>query len=186
MKVYLVRHGKTEWNAERRLQGTGDSPLLPNNDIVFKNTASKLQGIKFDVIGSSVLKRAKDSLELLLKYMNIGEVERFELPEFNEIHFGKWEGMKIDDIEIQYPRIAQAYWNNVGEYNAKDIDAESIDELYQRYMRGIEKLKEKYGDDATILIMTHGTTMSVAKDYKKDENYEKNIIENGGYFILNY
>ncbi len=58
MKVYLVRHGETEWNRQCRLQGQSDTEL---NDIgieLAEITATELKDVRFDAIYSSPLKRA--------------------------------------------------------------------------------------------------------------------------------
>ncbi len=55
MKIYFVRHGKTQWNQERRLQGmTGDSPLLPEALVEIAALGDYLADLKFDAIFSSI------------------------------------------------------------------------------------------------------------------------------------
>ena len=66
MKIYFVRHGKTQWNQERRLQGmTGDSPLLPEALVEIAALGDYLADLKFDAIFSSPSKRAIDTAMIL-------------------------------------------------------------------------------------------------------------------------
>ena len=48
MKVYLLRHGETEWNVQRRVQGALDSPLTENGIQQVKNAAERLANVEFD------------------------------------------------------------------------------------------------------------------------------------------
>lgn len=66
MKLYFIRHGKTQWNLEGRFQGSnGDSPLLDESIHEIKILGNRLKEIPFDAIYSSDLKRAKDTAQLL-------------------------------------------------------------------------------------------------------------------------
>lgn len=66
MRIYFVRHGKTEWNLARRLQGQkGDSPLLPESYEAIERVHKFLEPIEFDKVLSSPLKRALITADLL-------------------------------------------------------------------------------------------------------------------------
>ena len=58
MRIYLVRHGETVWNVEKRLQGWKDSPLTDNGVRSAKRLAKRLQGIRLDRVFSSDQTRA--------------------------------------------------------------------------------------------------------------------------------
>jgi glucosyl-3-phosphoglycerate phosphatase len=93
MRLFLVRHGETEWNAERRLQGQADAPL----SALGRRQASALapvfaNGLLPDFVVSSDLPRARDTAALL----------GFAEPQFDarlrEIDVGAWTGKRIVDI----------------------------------------------------------------------------------------
>ncbi len=66
MRLYFVRHGKTQWNLEGRFQGArGDSPLLKESVENLRKLGRYLAGIHFDKVYTSDLKRARDSAFLL-------------------------------------------------------------------------------------------------------------------------
>ena len=67
MKLYFIRHGKTEWNLEMRFQGaSGDSPLLATSIDELKRLGKHLSDVQFDKIYSSDLPRAYRSAEIIL------------------------------------------------------------------------------------------------------------------------
>lgn len=96
MKIYLMRHGETDWNKVRRLQGQSEVPLNEHGIELARKTAEGLKAVRFDVIFSSPLQRALVTAEIMaggdaakiitddrLKEMNFGiyEGQSFETPE---------------------------------------------------------------------------------------------------------
>lgn len=93
MKLYLIRHGKTEWNLERRYQGAnGDSPLLPQSYEDIKQLASFIKGISFDALFTSPLKRTITTSKELLKALNQTQVLITEDDRLKEFGLGDLEG----------------------------------------------------------------------------------------------
>ena len=66
MKLYIIRHGETSWNVQRRLQGASDTDLNENGITLAKRTGEALKEIPFDLCFTSPLKRAKMTAELIL------------------------------------------------------------------------------------------------------------------------
>ena len=73
MKLYIIRHGQTDWNRARRLQGRTDIPLNEWGRRVAELTREGLKDVTFDVAFTSPLIRAKETAELILR--GIIEVE---------------------------------------------------------------------------------------------------------------
>ena len=63
--IYVVRHGQTDWNLEGRFQGRIDIPLNEKGKSQAKKTKEKLEGIKFDKVFSSPLKRALETAKII-------------------------------------------------------------------------------------------------------------------------
>ena len=66
MKIYLVRHGETDWNLQERMQGQADNELNDTGKKQARIVADKLQGITFDAAFSSTLRRAITTAEIIL------------------------------------------------------------------------------------------------------------------------
>ena len=89
MKLYIVRHGETEWNKARKIQGQVDIPLNEFGRTLAKKTAKGLADIKFDLCYTSPLVRAKETAELILAG---GTTQIIEDARIEEMAFGEYDG----------------------------------------------------------------------------------------------
>ena len=100
MKLYFVRHGKTEWNLEGRLQGAkGDSPLLKESIEQVRELGHYLSDTHFDLVFSSDLPRAKKTTELIMESQNL----KLKLPILKLCVNGSlvnWKGKKLHSFRL--------------------------------------------------------------------------------------
>lgn len=89
MKLYIIRHGETSWNVQRKLQGASDTDLNENGISLAKETGEAMREIPFDICFTSPLKRARMTAELVLAGRDVPIIEDMRL---REISFGEWEG----------------------------------------------------------------------------------------------
>ena len=103
VRVLLLRHGQSEWNAVKRWQGTADSPLSALGREQAIETAWALAGcgVSFTSVWASDLSRALDTARIIGDALAIGEPDVD--PRLREAHAGEWEGMTPDQIEVAYP-----------------------------------------------------------------------------------
>ena len=90
--LYIMRHGKTEWNELHKLQGRTDIPLNEEGRQMAKIAGEKYKDINFDVCYCSPLVRAKETAKLVLEGRNIPIIYDDRL---KEMSFGIYEGMEI-------------------------------------------------------------------------------------------
>ena len=90
MKLYLIRHGETDWNKTRRLQGQVDIPLNDFGRKLARETAPALQTVPFEVVYTSPLLRAKETAELVIGDRKIPMIEDTRIMEMG---FGEYEGL---------------------------------------------------------------------------------------------
>ena len=88
MKLYIIRHGETSWNAEGRLQGQTDIPLNENGIRLAKITGEALKEVPFDLAISSPLKRARQTADLVLAGRQVPVLEDARI---EELSFGSWK-----------------------------------------------------------------------------------------------
>lgn len=142
----LVRHGQTDWNAERRLQGSTDIPL---ND-VGRGQARAAVGIlapyEWDAIVSSPLSRAAETADLIAEGLGLTVARR--VPELTERSFGPAEGMQAGP-ELEALRVPGGFKG-----------AESEDEAADRGIAALEALAEEFRGQR-LLVVTHGTLLRV-------------------------
>ena len=94
MKVYLIRHGETDWNKEGKLQGRVDIPLNAEGRHVAELTREALQEVPFDVAFTSPLKRAYETAEIILRGRGVPIIKDDRII---EVGFGTYEGKKRKD-----------------------------------------------------------------------------------------
>jgi probable phosphoglycerate mutase len=112
-EILLIRHGETDWNAERRLQGHLDIPLNAEGVRQAMALGQALRGEALDAIFSSDLSRARQTAEAIAVGRTIAvQIE----PGLRERCYGGFEGLRHEDICQQYPE-AYAAWK------AREVDA---------------------------------------------------------------
>ena len=100
MKLYIIRHGETSWNAEGRLQGQTDIPLNENGIRLAKITGEALKEVPFDLAISSPLKRARQTADLVLAGRQVPVLEDARI---EELSFGSWEGLGCRKANFEIP-----------------------------------------------------------------------------------
>ena len=150
MKLYIVRHGETTWNAQRRLQGASDTELNEKGIALAEITGKALKEVPFSCCFTSPLKRARDTARLVLgdRKIPIYEDERIR-----EISFGPWEGM---DSAL----LPQEMLDNFFHHPEKYIPAqggESLAQVLERTRAFWEDITSREElQDKTLLIASHG------------------------------
>lgn len=170
MKIYMVRHGETDWNKQKRVQGHADIPLNAYGRLLAEKTAEGMKEIVFDAAYTSPLARAKETAQIILDGRNIPLVETEEI---REIGFGSYEGIvcrgeKRDPRSVEFVK----FFDDPAQY-VPPKDGESIEELMQREAEFLNRLCAEYkGTDKQILISTHGAAVTAMKNWIKG-NCEK-------------
>lgn len=103
--IYFVRHGETEWNVERRLQGSMDSPLtergrahaLANALTLIEAEATALPFVV------SPLGRARATLQIIRERIGLADHGHSVDDRLAEVRFGAWEGLTFKEIESNFP-----------------------------------------------------------------------------------
>ena len=95
MKLYLIRHGETDWNKEFKIQGSSDIELNEYGRELALITREGLRHIPFDIAYTSPLKRAKETAEIILGGRNI---PLYEDERVQEACFGSFEGATLKEL----------------------------------------------------------------------------------------
>ncbi|MET3107720.1 putative phosphoglycerate mutase [Oxalobacteraceae bacterium GrIS 2.11] len=108
IELLLIRHGETDWNLERRLQGHVDIPLNATGHQQAKAVAGALASEHLDLVVSSDLQRAMQTAEAIAAHKNLDcQIDR----EWRERSFGGFEGELIGSLEQRFP-VEYAAWRN--------------------------------------------------------------------------
>ena len=144
MKLYVVRHGQTDWNVLKKVQGKADISLNEKGKEQAVITKSKLGREHIDLIICSPLKRTKETAKIINKDRNIPIV--FD-DRISERDFGEFEGILNTDFDFN------EFWSY--KKNIKYDRAENIVDFFNRIYSFLDELKEKYFDK-NVLIVSHG------------------------------
>lgn len=157
MKIYMIRHGETDWNIERKLQGHSDIPLNEEGKRLAEVTARALAHIPFTRIYTSPLLRAKETAMIIKGDRDIPVIEEERI---QEIGFGIYEGFYCaeDHYTIPDPDFMQ-FFTQPEKYIAPE-GAETIEHLCERATDFLYELVHttEYQND-TILLSTHGAAL---------------------------
>ena len=150
LRIYLARHGETDWNAERRLQGATDTALNSTGRQQAAKLAERLKGVRLDAVYSSTLSRSRDTAELVR-----GEVPLKSLAGLNERRIGKFEGKKLD--RNSDPATAQEYPKRSRDPDDELDGGESLNQFYERVRATFGDIRSQHISGA-ILIVGHAIT----------------------------
>ncbi len=192
LKLYIVRHGETEWNVIKRFQGQLNTPLTEKGMEKLRETGKKLENVLFDEVYTSELGRTVASAEIILNenrgYRN-KKRELKKLAELNEVYFGVWQGLTYEEVFLKYPEEGNNYFYDVKNYKAENVEAEKLEDALERFLEGINKILNIH-KSGNILVVTHGTVFEMFINYVENNSIfdidERTLMGNGDYKVFSY
>ena len=141
--ILLVRHGETDWNVHRRVQGHSDTPLNDTGRAQARALAEELDGERIDAVFSSDLLRAHETARIVAEQRGLDVTA---IRDLRERHFGTWEGLTDDEIFTRFPEVREgAPWG----------DAETQEEMAERVLAALRRISEAHPDQR-VLVVSHG------------------------------
>lgn len=130
IKLVLVRHGQSIWNLENRFTGWTDVPLSDQGvkEAQEAGMVLKEKGFTFDLAFTSVLKRAEDTLDYILKEMDLSDIEIRHSWRLNERHYGALQGLNKDETKKKYGEEQVKLWRRSADVRPPALTKE--DERY--------------------------------------------------------
>ena len=151
MRIYLVRHGETEWNRVRRFQGRSDLPLNQEGKKQVRALALALQNIPLLAIYTSPLLRALETARSIKVFHP--STPLFEEESLMEMDLGEFDGMNVQDWAEQYPDFRKAWNENPA--SVKMPGGESLKDVQDRAKETLKRITRIYPSDSTICIISH-------------------------------
>jgi broad specificity phosphatase PhoE len=140
--ILLVRHGETDWNAERRVQGHSDTPLNDTGREQARALAEELAAERIDAVYSSDLLRAHETARIVAESKGLGVTA---IRDLRERHFGTWEGLTDVEIFSRFPEAANGPWG----------DAETKEQMAARVSGALHRIAETH-PGGRVLVVSHG------------------------------
>lgn len=151
MKLYLARHGETDWNAQHKAQGGMDIPLNTTGVQQAEALRDQIKNIDFAAVYSSPLQRAARTAQIATD----GKYEIIYDDRLRERSFGGFEGQEI-----------RGGWTETVGYDIDDLrhethigNIETTRSVLARTKAFLDDLKTRHDRDATILIVAHGQSL---------------------------
>ena len=179
-RLYLVRHGETDWNATQRCQGTVDVPLNACGRNQAEALADALRDVRFDAAYSSPLARARRTAETILRR---SDVRVTSMPALSEMSYGAWQGLTPDE----WPDDARSRWTN-SPWQMTFPEGESLDMVQQRVGPVIDQIVRRHAGE-TVLISGHGhanRVILISAGYCARDAFWDIAQPNGGAWVLEY
>lgn len=157
LHLYLIRHGQTLWNTQRRFQGWLDSPLTENGIEAAIKLKDELKSVSFHEYISSPSPRAFNTLKLVSGMPD----EKLKTDDrIREIMLGSWQGMTHDEIEDLYPEHIAMFYDEPEKFSFSN--AETFFDVYDRVKSFIHDLEAKADEaEKNVLVVTHGVTLMI-------------------------
>lgn len=153
MKLYIIRHGQTDWNVQGRIQGRQDIPL---NDTGRRQAAMLAKGMEHrpvQVIYSSPQLRAMETAKAVAQSQG---AQIIGLADLKEIGYGDWEGRTAEDILKEDRALYEAWWEHPA--TVAPPGGETLSQVDGRCERAWERIRtEMKGDTA---VVAHGGTLA--------------------------
>lgn len=164
--LYITRHGETEWNREKRMQGWLDSNLTENG---IKNAVclgERLKETEITAIFSSPSGRTKATTNLIRGERDIPVIYDENL---REIKLGQWEGKTHSSIKEMYLTEFESYWNTPHLF--KTVEGETFEETRARAIQVLNRIKREF-KSGNILIVTHSVVIKCLYSFFKNSPIE--------------
>lgn len=179
---YLIRHGQTDWNVQKRIQGQLDIPLNTIGEKEARELAEKLRDIKFDLAFSSDLLRAKRTAEIIALEHQLA-VQTTKL--LRERHFGTLEGQPSAAFFTELKLLEKLSFEERMKHKLNK-EYESDEEFIARVITFLRETAIA-APGKHILVGTHGGTLRMLLMHLGRFSYndnDNNHIKNGGCLVL--
>jgi broad specificity phosphatase PhoE len=140
--ILLARHGETDWNLNRRVQGHSDTPLNNTGRAQARALGEELAGERIDAVYSSDLVRAHETARAVAEPRGLGVTA---IRDLRERHFGTWEGMTDDEIFARFDPTPETSWG----------DGETREEMAGRVLDALRRIAATH-PESRVLVVSHG------------------------------
>jgi len=148
-RIYLVRHGTTEWNREEIFRGQADCALNETGRAEARAVAAYFEGVNLDGIYTSPLARAAETAAAIAAGRGI---EVGSDPAFIDLDFGEWQGRPLKEVREKYPELYRAWRERPQEVTIPG--GENLDSVRARAWEGLLRVARE-NPDRTVVIVSH-------------------------------
>lgn len=158
MKLFLVRHGQSQWNLENRFTGWKDVDITPLGEEEAYKAAEVLKCEKIDEAFTSKLIRARHTLDIILEEADLTSIPVIEDAALNERAYGNLEGLNKTETAEKYGVEQVHIWRR--SFDVAPPGGESLKDTYDRVIPYFKThIKPEIAKGKNILIVAHGNSL---------------------------
>jgi len=149
-RVYLVRHGQTTWNAERRYQGRLDAPLTELGRSQMRRLAAALASEPVRAVYTSPLGRCRWGAERIAAQHGLEPIVE---PDLVELDHGILDGLRVDEMEEHVGQLVRRWWQNPAAVHLPG--GETLEQARARAYGAFCRIVERHPGQ-TVVVVAHG------------------------------
>lgn len=176
-KLVLVRHGASKWNLKNIFTGWTDIDLAEQGKEEALHAATKLKDLRFDIAFTSVLMRAINTLDIILKETNQTDIPVFKDEALNERNYGDLQGKNKEELRQEVGEEQVHIWRR--SYDVAPPNGESLKDTCDRtipYLK--EKILPEIRQGKNVIVSAHGNSLRSILMYLEDLSPEEIIKVN--------
>ncbi len=150
MRLFIIRHGQTEWNRVERFRGLTDLELNDTGVRQAGAAAARLLDWPVKAVYASPLKRAVHTAEIIARSRNL-EVRPLE--GIIDLNFCRWQGLSLDEARQQYPELYKLW--ETQPHKVQFPDGENLPQVQARALAAVKAITDQHRLD-TIALVSHG------------------------------
>ncbi|MEC7758196.1 MAG: histidine phosphatase family protein [SAR324 cluster bacterium] len=180
-EIILIRHGETEWNSQKRMQGHSNSDLSSVGQAQIQALGQWMKNVPFDLIYSSDSLRAKQTAESITQFS--GHELQFD-QRLREKNLGVFEGLTSEEARERHPEVFRLFKTAGSKYVIDE--GESTQQLQDRALEIVNEIRIKHPEER-VLLVTHGGFIRVVMKHSLGLSLEtptRFLIRNTGVFRL--
>ena len=154
MRLILIRHGETEWNATLRYQGHAAIPLNDAGRLQACKAGERLARYGASALYTSDIVRAAETAELIGEQCGLAPRP---MPDLREIDVGQWEGLTPEELYRRFPEHMREFDRDPA--RTVRLGGESYAQLQARALAALKAIEAAHRPDETVLAVSHGGTI---------------------------
>ncbi len=154
MRLMLIRHGETDWNATLRYQGHANIPLNEQGRAQAQKAGARLAHYRAAAIYTSDILRAAETAEIVGAATGLTPEP---MPNLREIDVGQWEGLTPEELYRRFPEHMAAFDRDPA--RTVRLGGESYAQLQERALIALNDIHAAYPGDELVLAVSHGGTI---------------------------
>lgn len=160
----LIRHGQSTYNLENRFTGNTDVELTPLGEEEARRAGEKLTGFTFAIAYTSMLKRAQETLRIVLEVLKQTTIPIVRIAAFDERKYGSLQGLNKAETALKYGAAQVEIWRR--SYDVCPPEGESLKDTFNRVVPYYkQEIEPELKAEQNVLLVAHGNSLRALMMY---------------------